>query len=88
MGVFKPFKLRLVDPLEDVPEGTGQGRLDGPRETPARSSGCPAPTPTRDPTTSTPPQLRTPRPSGRSYSSSGVSCTGSLVNCVSKLSRP
>lgn len=45
VGVFKPFKLRLVDPLEDVPVGTGQGRLDGPRETPARSSGCPAPAP-------------------------------------------
>lgn len=35
----------MIDPLEDVPVGTGQGRLDGPRETPARSSGCPAPAP-------------------------------------------
>lgn len=29
-----------------------------------------------------------PAAGGGTHSSSGVSCTGSLVNCVSKLSRP
>lgn len=71
VDVLEPLELRLVDPLYDIPVGTGEGSLlcpirPIPRPAPRRPRAAP-------PTT---------------YSSSGVSCTGSLVNCVSKLSSP
>lgn len=83
VDVLKAFKLRLVNPLYDVPRSTGRRLRVAPVSPP---SGTILPTDPRSRNRN--PGLEPCRVLPGAYSSSGVSCTGSLVNCVSKLSRP
>ena len=102
VDVLESFKLRLVNSLDYVPVAQDRAGVVGVFETwpclalqlrthhpcmgllPKEVQDALPP-----PGTLPAPAARHPAPPWcRPYSSSGVSCTGSLVNCVSKLSRP